>query len=1107
MSAFQDVFISYGRADSKQFAVHLYERLSALGYQVWLDQTDIPFAVNYQTHIDRSIETVHNFVFVISPHAVNSPYCALEIDQALKYHKRIIPLMHVETIDFEVWRERHPQGTAADWQNYQAQGLHSSFLNIDRRIAKINWINFREGIDDFDQSLVQLTQTLDDQQDHVHRHTHYLTVALNWRRNQRRIDFLLKGDDCRSALGWLEQTFEANPPFCRPTDMHCEFIAESVKYADNQMAQVCLCYADANPSPPILSVNPEQSTQSEDATSASTMPLASEEGVPDSPLPGSPGERIRYALMRAGLTVWDRHYDLSTGESVSAAIDRGVEASDNLVFLLSPEALQSSECLQQLSYAFSMNKRVVPVLVAAVDRDQAPPAMQKINWIDLRDRYRGEDLSAEIRELIRTLLQDAPYYRTHKLLLLQALKWERQRRNPSILLRGRRLQTYQNWLTVAQQRQWHRPLQLHRTFIAASLAQPPAQTLDVYLICDPTDLAFARKLNDMLQLQSKSTWFEQLSLTAEEEPQDEATQALANSENCLFVLSPQAVKNAQCLAQLKRAHSLNKRIVAVAFQPMPPEPLGHRLDDLPKVDFSNQGGDFAANFGTLYRILESDPDHVAFHTRLLVKATEWENADRDDGYLLRSGELKRAAAWLAQAHGKTPTPNLLQKDYIAASQQLPLRRIKRRTLGVCSAAATLLVAALRLMGTLQALELGAYDFFLRHRPSELPDDRMLMVMVDDSSGTWLREQMKQGHYQPGIGTIPDAALNEAIDQLLAHQPAVIGLDFYRDFEAETSLGSQLAQTNNLIGLCKSSYNGIGVEKPPEVPLPRVGFNDFNVESPPQLFRQEDSESHDIGFDSDFIRRHHLKQGADPDFCPTKNAFSLVIARKYLSQKGVQYTDPWPGEEGDAQQDMMFDQVTVPQLWAGGILVSHSSAYTPLDPKQLDGYQTMLNFRANQGNVQQFTSKITLKDVLTGQFDPKLVQGQIVVIGYEDVTDRSADFYDTPYGEVPGVILQGQMISQLVSAVLEDRPLLWWWPAWAEILWVSSWSLAAGYGIWILVRPGQMAVGMLTGLLMLGGTCYIALVWWGGWIPLIPAALAMVGSAGLVAIFTRQVRNP
>ena len=46
MKNFFDVFISYGRADSKDFAVKLNERLIAQGLNVWFDQDDIPLGVD-----------------------------------------------------------------------------------------------------------------------------------------------------------------------------------------------------------------------------------------------------------------------------------------------------------------------------------------------------------------------------------------------------------------------------------------------------------------------------------------------------------------------------------------------------------------------------------------------------------------------------------------------------------------------------------------------------------------------------------------------------------------------------------------------------------------------------------------------------------------------------------------------------------------------------------------------------------------------------------------------------------------------------------------------------------------------------------------------------
>lgn len=1060
-----DVFISYGRADSQQFALWLQENLSALGYRVWLDKTDIPFAVNYQIHIDQSIEKVHNFVFLLSPHAVNSPYCNLEIDQALKFHKRIIPLMHVEKIAVDTWQQRHPQGTKEDWIAYQDKGLHSAIQNLHPGIDKINWINFQEGKNDFKQALQQLIETLEEQKSYVHQHTEYLVQALNWSQNQRQSSYLLKGARREAAEVWLKQAFKESPPFSQPTDLHCEFITESTKYADNRLAQVFLCYA------------------SEDTDLKESLRRQLDRDVFDSPPvdPSSLSVRVRQFLMRAGFSVWDRRYDLATGEQIKEAIAQGIEGSDNFIFLLSPESVQSSHCLEEFNYALSLNKRIIPVLISSIRQDAVPSSLKNIRLVDLRRVKNNLSEHAGGRKLIATLLQGRTYFQSHKLLLVQALKWERQRYNSSVLLRGSALRHYQSWLKPAQQRRHYQPTAVQEKFVLESLNQASKQTLDVFLIADLSDLDFARRLNNTLQLQGKSVWFEQASRLNAVDLQAAVQEALKSAQNCLFLLSSSSLQNSDCLADLANARQLHKRIIGVVDGELAEE-LPSPLVGCPIVNFQDQGADYSSNFGELYRILESDFKYVDFHTRLLVRALEWEDAGGDDDFLLRRKELRRAEDWLANSSGKVPAPSQQHLDYIAASRELPRRRIKLRSLGLGSAVTTLIVFGLRLLGMFQPLELAAYDTLMQQRPSESQDARMLIVVVDEAAGTWLREQVQQDRYQAGLGTIPDAALAETLAILSAHQPAAIGLDFYRDFEATPALAQRLQQTENLLGLCKATYQGVGVAQPPELSSAQVGFNDFLA---------------DDGID--FIRRHYLKQTAEP-ICDTDDAFSLRLAQTYLRHQGVDYTDPWT-ETGF--RDMAVGAVRVPELWGGGLL-GQNAAY---HPALLGGYQTMLNYRVYRGDPNQFAPQISLKNILTRQFDPKLVQEKIILIGYKDVADRNADFYNTPYGEMPGLVLQGQMASQLISAALDQRPLIWWWPVWGETLWIGVWTGIGGLVMRQLIRPLGVGLGAIATTVTLVGVCYGVLVLTGGWLPLVPPLLGAAGAAGLVALLNRRIRNP
>ncbi|MEO1374574.1 MAG: toll/interleukin-1 receptor domain-containing protein, partial [Cyanobacteria bacterium J06635_10] len=121
MTQLFDAFISYGRTDSKQFAEKLQADLNEEGFRVWFDFNDIPKGVDFQNQINDGIEKSSHFLFIISPHSINSLYCGKEIELAIKCNKRIIPLMHVEEINQDTWRSRNPNGTDEEWEAYKAE--------------------------------------------------------------------------------------------------------------------------------------------------------------------------------------------------------------------------------------------------------------------------------------------------------------------------------------------------------------------------------------------------------------------------------------------------------------------------------------------------------------------------------------------------------------------------------------------------------------------------------------------------------------------------------------------------------------------------------------------------------------------------------------------------------------------------------------------------------------------------------------------------------------------------------------------------------------------------------------------------------------------------
>ncbi|NEP58888.1 MAG: TIR domain-containing protein, partial [Symploca sp. SIO2G7] len=351
------------------------------------------------------------------------------------------------------------------------------------------------------------------------------------------------------------------------------------------------------------------------------------------------------------------------------AINRGIEQADNLVYLLSPESINSTYCQQELDLALSLNKRIIPVLVQKTEPNTIPKVLRELQYIDLTNNIKQDDYLLDESQLLKILHQDEAYYNKHKMLLTKALKWKRQHENPSILLRGYNLRSAQSWLKVAQKRKQHPPISLQKEFIAESLRQPPLESLDVFISYSRADSDLARKLNDSLQMQGKTTWFDQESIASGTDFQQEINRGIKACDNFLFILSPRSVNSPYCKDEVEYAASLNKRFVTVLHCEVNPADLHPELAKVQWIDFNQK--DFNANFNELVRTLDIDREYVRSHTKWLQRAIEWEQENKNKDLLLRGSEFAVAQDWLetALAKNKQPVPTALQQTFTKESHQ------------------------------------------------------------------------------------------------------------------------------------------------------------------------------------------------------------------------------------------------------------------------------------------------------------------------------------------------------------------------------------------------------------------------------------------------------
>jgi hypothetical protein len=84
-------FISYSRSDSS-FAIKLAKDLKSAGFEVWLDQLDIPTGARWDDEVEAALESCKTFVIVLSPESIQSQNVKDEVGFAIDSGKDILPV-------------------------------------------------------------------------------------------------------------------------------------------------------------------------------------------------------------------------------------------------------------------------------------------------------------------------------------------------------------------------------------------------------------------------------------------------------------------------------------------------------------------------------------------------------------------------------------------------------------------------------------------------------------------------------------------------------------------------------------------------------------------------------------------------------------------------------------------------------------------------------------------------------------------------------------------------------------------------------------------------------------------------------------------------------
>ncbi len=372
-----------------------------------------------------------------------------------------------------------------------------------------------------------------------------------------------------------------------------------------------------------------------------------------------------------------------------------------------------------------------------------------------------------------------------------------------------------------------------------------------------------------------------------------------------------------------------------------------------------------------------------------------------------------------------------------------------------------LVILLRFFGLLQSWEWAAYDQYLRLRPAQGRDDRIVIVGIDEADLQAI-----------GQSIIPDSVYAQLLEKLKAMQPRAIGLDIYRDLPVQP--GHQ-----QLVRVFESTPNLVGIEKV-------VGDSRQEaVAAPPALKAKGQVGANDVILDADSKVRRTLLDVQTPTG-ETVYSFGLYLALLYLDKQGIS-----PQVLEGTKHWRLGKTTFVP-------FESNDGGYVRGDAR---GFQLLLNYR---GSAQHF-STVSMSDILNGKVPRDWGRDRIILIGR--VGETSGDLHFTPYSSglvslperMAGVKIHANITSQILSAALDGRPLIKSWSEPLEALWILLWSFSGAILSWKWRYAGGIgllsfrrgALAFLGGVLL--GSTYVAL-YLGWWIPVVPPFLAFCGSA-------------
>ncbi len=189
------------------------------------------------------------------------------------------------------------------------------------------------------------------------------------------------------------------------------------------------------------------------------------------------------------------------------------------------------------------------------------------------------------------------------------------------------------------------------------------------------DLEFVQKIFEAFCKEQREVWFDQKNIPLTADWRQEMYLGIEESQNFVFIISPDSVTSKPCLEEIEHAVLHNKRLLPIIYKKTPSSTVHPAIRSLNFIPFP-EDSDFDSHFKTVIEAIDTDLTHVKAHTRLQLRAIEWDKKDRNSSFLLRGSDLDEAEVWMQESTNKDPKPTTLHTQYLIASGQAESKRQK-----------------------------------------------------------------------------------------------------------------------------------------------------------------------------------------------------------------------------------------------------------------------------------------------------------------------------------------------------------------------------------------------------------------------------------------------